>query len=442
MDKPKLTLREIIFEGIKKFAGEIIGVVLLTCFLWFFPSLKSLFTEHTFPEKNEAQTEIQQELEAHRQEEERLKEELKRREEALRVAEAKRAEEATQKTEAPKAKAENIEPSSSSIQPVKADASGVVKAQQVERANEAATQEKQKTGAELLRDVLEKYGPEDFFSAELNPKIFYDNTTKKPYIQVTEKFNQSVFWDKFLPELRNALDGVAVKKSKQFYADKVRNANQTLNNHGYFEEIRTPNYGLAYPYEFDVKKLGAKGYGVIVPDNVASFTVYEMPFGAFGGVKDHNIIERIANADDAYFNDVQLHGIESELRDISFIFLRFIRKMSQPFVYSVTYLDKENNVISVQVVRKKHGIFTVYRAFDYGRFAGYKTHILSKFAMSFAPGFIHEHKMRRRNDIAVSFLALDIENYNAAHIDEGYTVELDSQELQRLDSMKFEVIFE
>ena len=63
MDKPKLTLREIIFEGIKKFAGEIIGVVLLACFLWFFPSLKSLFTEHTFTEKNESQSEIQRELE-------------------------------------------------------------------------------------------------------------------------------------------------------------------------------------------------------------------------------------------------------------------------------------------------------------------------------------------------------------------------------------------
>ncbi|MBQ9404893.1 MAG: hypothetical protein IJU15_07905, partial [Synergistaceae bacterium] len=146
MDKPKLTLREIIFEGIKKFAGEIIGVVLLACFLWFFPSLKSLFTEHTFPEKNESQSEIQRELESHRKEEERLKEELKRHEEALRVAEAKKAEEAKQK-------AENTEPAPS-MQTVKADAGGVVKAQQDEHERQAATQAKQKSGAELLREVL------------------------------------------------------------------------------------------------------------------------------------------------------------------------------------------------------------------------------------------------------------------------------------------------
>ena len=52
-EKEKLTLREIIIAGIKKFAGEIIGVVLLACFLWVFPSFRSLFTDHTFPMKDE-----------------------------------------------------------------------------------------------------------------------------------------------------------------------------------------------------------------------------------------------------------------------------------------------------------------------------------------------------------------------------------------------------
>ncbi|MBR0248393.1 MAG: hypothetical protein IJQ70_05415 [Synergistaceae bacterium] len=430
MDKPKLTLREIIFEGIKKFAGEIIGVVLLASFLWLFPSFRSLFTDHTFPKKDEPQTEIQSELELHQQEE------------ALRETEAKKTEEVRQIAEKPKATAENTEPIETPTIPLKADTGGIIRAQQDEHAKEVTTQAKQKSGAELLREVLEKYGPEDFFSASLNPKIFHDEKTKKPYIQVTEKFNQSVFWDKFLPELRKALDGVAAKKTKQFYVDKVRNANQTLNKQGYFERIRTPEYGLAYPYEFNAKKLNAKGYSVVVPDDVASFTAYDMPFGAFGGVKDHNIVSRIANADDEYFNEVQLRAFEPELRGTGLTLLYFIRKMSKPFAYSITYLDKDGDVISVQVIRKKHGMFTVYRAFDYGRFAGYNTYILSGLAMSLAPGFMHEHKMRKRNDITESFLAIDTGNYNLAHPEEGYTIELNKEELQRLDTMKFEVIFE
>ena len=430
MDKPKLTLREIIFEGIKKFAGEIIGVVLLASFLWLFPSFKSLFTDHTFPKKDEPQTEIQSELELHQQEE------------TQREPVTKKAGETARRPESPKAETDNIKPAPASENHVKVDTADAVKIQQEGRAKEVAAQAKQKSGAELLRDVLEKYGPKDFFSATLNPKIFYDEKTKKPYVQITEKFNQSVFWDKFLPELRKALDGIAARKTKQFYVDKVRNANQTLNKQGYFERIRTPEYGLAYPYEFNAKKLNAKGYSVVVPDDVASFTAYDMPFGAFGGVKDHNIVSRIANADDEYFNEVQLRAFEPELRGTGLTLLYFIRKMSKPFAYSITYLDKDGDVISVQVIRKKHGMFTVYRAFDYGRFAGYNTYILSGLAMSLAPGFMHEHKMRKRNDITESFLAIDTGNYNLAHPEEGYTIELNKEELQRLDTMKFEVIFE
>ena len=58
-EKEKLTLREIIIEGLKKFAGEIIGVVLLACFLWAFPSFRSLFDKYKFSEQNESHTEAQ-----------------------------------------------------------------------------------------------------------------------------------------------------------------------------------------------------------------------------------------------------------------------------------------------------------------------------------------------------------------------------------------------
>ena len=87
-----------LLEGLKKFAGEIIGVLLLVAFLYFFPNFRSLFTDYTLPGK-EKQTEIQRELELHKQEEERLRAELKRREDAQSEAERKKSEEARQVAE-------------------------------------------------------------------------------------------------------------------------------------------------------------------------------------------------------------------------------------------------------------------------------------------------------------------------------------------------------
>ena len=191
MDKPKLTLREIIFEGIKKFAGEIIGVVLFACFLWFFPSLKSLFTEHILPEKNESRTD------------------------------------------------------------------------------------------------------------------------------------------------------------------------DTDDAHLYFHEVR--NY--------------------------------------------------------------RLYSITIEQRNIGLVLLHFVQKMCKPFAYSITYLDKNGDVISVQVIRKNLGAFTLYPSLSSEY---YKR--LSSQLLSFAPGYIFHSKTEGRNITTLG-------------TEEGYTVELDSDELQRFDSMKFEVIF-
>lgn len=303
-------------------------------------------------------------------------------------------------------------------QTVKADVQGAVKAQMNEDAKEKTIQAKQKSGAELLREVLESYGPENFFSATLNPKIFYDEKTKKTYIQVTEKFNQSVFWDEFLPKLRNALDGVAVKKTKEFYEDRVRKVNQTLNKEGYVE-LRTKRYGLSNPYDFDVKKI----YSVVIPDDVASYTVYEMPFGPFGGGR-RSLKE-------------QLGKVEPELRDIGLLLLSYISKMSRSFTYSITYFDKENDIISVQVIRKNSAMFTVYPSFN--NLASKYNCYESVLGMSFAPGYFYDMRKQLGKK---AFFVLDTENYNLAHPNEGYEVELDSEELQRLDTMKFEVIFE
>ena len=309
-------------------------------------------------------------------------------------------------------------------QTVKADTGGVVKAQQNENAREVTTQAKQKSGAELLREVLESYKPEDFFTAKLNPKILYDKKTKKPYVQITEKFNQSLFWDEFLPKLRNALDGVSAKKTKQFYDDKVRKVNQKLNKQGYF------NGWSDYPYDTS----GIEGYSVVIPDNVASYTVYKMPFNRLDGSSYSMTIGRIADADDDTLKG-HFYEAKPEQLDIGMALLQFVRKMCRPFAYSITYLDKDGDVITVQVIKRKSGAFMLYSSLY---FTNEADNILSSNKLSFAPGYISELK-----DYSGRYsVALGTGNYNIAHPEEGYTVELDSDELQRLDTMKFEVIFD
>ncbi|MBR0278543.1 MAG: hypothetical protein IJQ75_00990, partial [Synergistaceae bacterium] len=291
------------------------------------------------------------------------------------------------------------------------DTGGVVKAQQNENAREVTTHAKQKSGAELLREVLESYKPEDFFTAKLNPKIFYDKKTKKPYVQITEKFNQSLFWDEFLPKLRNALDGVSEKKTKKFYRDEVRKANQTLNKQGYSKKDA---------YYFNI------GYGkvcnVIVPDNVASFTMYSIPMASVISYYRNNI----ASASDEELA-TRLNNLTPEQKDIAMPLLQFVRKMCRPFAYSITYLDKDGDVITVQIIRREPVLFTIYASFTSGQYL---------YGFSFAPGYYFKSKAEGR------LLALGTGNYNAAHPEEGYELEIASDDIQRLDTMKFEVIFE
>ncbi|MBQ9434355.1 MAG: ankyrin repeat domain-containing protein [Synergistaceae bacterium] len=67
MGKKHLTFLEILLEGIKKFAGGIIGGLLMALFLWFFPNLRSMFTEYKLPQ--ESTPEIHSEHESQNQKE-------------------------------------------------------------------------------------------------------------------------------------------------------------------------------------------------------------------------------------------------------------------------------------------------------------------------------------------------------------------------------------
>ncbi|MBR0203869.1 MAG: hypothetical protein IJQ56_05845, partial [Synergistaceae bacterium] len=92
---------------------------------------------------------------------------------------------------------------------------------------------------------------------------------------------------------------------------------------------------------------------------------------------------------------------------------------------SITYLDKNGDVISVQLIKKDLTALMLYRSlFSTNEYRN----ILSSRTLPFAPGYIFTQDGGR--------------NMTALATEENYTVELDSDELQRLDTMKFEVIFE
>ena len=109
---------EFIVEGLKKFTGEIIGIVLLTFVLWAFPGLRSLFTKYKKLKKDDTEAEIervrevQRSIEAQRKEEERLKEALKEAErqekERVKAEEAQRRAEIQKQLEAERREQERI----------------------------------------------------------------------------------------------------------------------------------------------------------------------------------------------------------------------------------------------------------------------------------------------------------------------------------------------
>ena len=76
---------EFIFAGMRKFAGEIIGAVMVTVLLWLFPGFRKIFMY-----KNANDAEI---LRQENEKLSRLKDELKRNKEALERTESKTAEE-------------------------------------------------------------------------------------------------------------------------------------------------------------------------------------------------------------------------------------------------------------------------------------------------------------------------------------------------------------
>ena len=328
-------------------------------------------------------------------------------------------------------------------QTVKAQTGEAVKAQMDDRAKQATKDDMQRSGVALLREVLEAYGPESFFSAKLDPKVRYDRNTGKAYIQVTEKFDQELFWKEFIPRLHRALEAVATKKEKKFYVDPVRKANQQLPRAGYllrgggidfFNRLKPSEcpYSLFTTKDNSLHSDGilqadwkdfSWSWKAVIPNDNASFTLYYMPvLLKHGGY--HLPVSDIFD----------VSGLERALKnnpgnvdplEIVPLWLDFLRKMSCSVFFSVAYLDKDGEEISGQVIRTGRRYPAVYRSIRAGN------PLLVCDGMLIAPGYVSNGGRD---------LFLGTANYTREH-GGGYEVELDAGELERLDSMKFEVIF-
>lgn len=346
----------------------------------------------------------------------------------------------------------------SEAQVVKADTGRAVKAQMDDTAKDTTKSNKTASGVALLKEVFDSYGPEDFFSATLNPKIQYDKRTKKPYIQINEKFNQDLFWKEFLPRVREALEGIALKKEKKFYSKEVRQANQQLPKVGYSVNISGVNERDSYdsrkkkPYWLEYRPQDAKAKDgnqefyilqAIIPNDNASYTVYYLP--SYFNTNGFNFFSGASH--EGFQEARQTMSQSNSFKDDDGIFalwIDFVEKMSAFVTFSVTYLDRDGETISVQPLGTGPRCFCVYRSFtiDWGQqiYANGNTNMNTR--MYFAPGYIRIATMtdNNGNNYEINNLLLGTANYNQKY-GGGYEVELDANELQQLDSMKFEIIY-
>jgi hypothetical protein len=105
-------------------------------------------------------------------------------------------------------------------------------------------------------------------------------------------------------------------------------------------------------------------------------------------------------------------------------------KMSLGVILVVTYLDGDGEEIHTQLIRLGALFPTVYRKFY---FTGRSEEIgRASQVFAVAPGYVGD---------GCKHLFLGSSNYNQKY-DAGWYIELDESDLQRLDSMKLEVVFE
>ena len=356
---------------------------------------------------------------------------------------------------------------------VKANTGETVKIQMDMAAKDATSENKQQSGKELLKEVLEAYSkPELFYSAELDSKVYFDKESKQPYLKISEKFNEDRFCKEFLPQLRKALDGVAEKQEKKFYPDKERQMNQALSQsrrlkgQAFFSEHfpETPRWAYSWllppagrtdwggSVGQSLERIGCEeeNLAVMIPINASSFVVYILPCK-----KEYPYSSFSLENETRGGMEIGAYGFPKEWEktisdpELYALFVKYIRGLGSSVIFVITFLDKDGEEIYSQSVNKKSlcdwnvpwpGI---YRSLG---FSNDKIVFLAN-PIAFAPGCVGAVKVDpktytgnywREGDKAVTAdIFLDTKGSEFK-----VPVELGADELQKVDSIKFEVVFE
>lgn len=301
-------------------------------------------------------------------------------------------------------------------------AANVVKAQMDENAGAVTKSDKIASGLELLKELFAAYPLEAFWSAQLVPDIKMTKD-KKPYIQIIEKFDQDRFWKEFIPKLHEILGGIADKKKDMQYSDNVRKANTQLRKTGYadnagvFRNEDDMRKGIG-PFCYDYHKsrsykTDSRDYmiwKVCVPKNDTTYTLYDMP---------------------CYYSDSSYY-VNKDDYGVVFTFYSYVYSHVKEVTFLLSYLDGNGEVIASQPIYRG----TTTSIFPHS-FEQWQSLRIIRDVGIITPGFAYTRSDGQRN----TPLLLGTANYNKDH-NIGWLIELDTEELAKLDSIKFEIILE
>jgi hypothetical protein len=156
---------------------------------------------------------------------------------------------------------------------------------------------------------------------------------------------------------------------------------------------------------------------VVVPENNSSYVAYYLPC-------------------DVQFNDIDEDALRVSNTELYSLFLAYREKMTASLAFSITYLDSDESEIHTQIIQRGARMLTIYRSFFFNAQQTLVGRPLEywpiKHIFSFSPGYLGGTRQ---------FLFLGSSNYNQKY-GIGWDIELDENDLQKLDSMRFEYVFE
>jgi hypothetical protein len=268
-------------------------------------------------------------------------------------------------------------------------------------------------------------------------------------VKIAEKFDEEKFSKEFLPKLRKALDDVAVDKKKIFYPDDCRKAIKAFTKNKFFENVEHiqqyrvfigvgPYFGWKDTYRESIPN---SVLWVVVPDNNASCTLYYLPFNKTAETIFHGESRLDYNSGMVGFQEspslkqiMDENGSDGEETVALYLsLLNYVREMSSSAVFFLSFLDGDGEEINSQPSYRLPPLCSVYPSFNL-YYAGKEAKTFNR-VIAFAPGFLRVDFITYNNPQANLFL--DTKGHET-RID----LELDADDLQKVDSMNFEVSFE